>query len=62
MLHIEEQAQYLDGVLQGCCRGRPSVYLGGCIYRTDWDNDRLFNDKAVGQDEEGEARQDRIRG
>ena len=28
----------------------------------DWDKARLFNDKALGQDEEGEVRQDAIRG
>ena len=28
----------------------------------DWDKARLFNDKALGQNEEGEVRQDRIIG
>ena len=27
-----------------------------------WDKAKLFNDKALGQDEDGEARQDMIRG
>ena len=26
MLHMEEQAQYVEGGVAGCCRGIPSVY------------------------------------
>ena len=37
--------------------GRPSVYFVGSVSGTD----RLFNDKALGHDEEGEARQVGIR-
>ena len=59
MLHVEGQAWYLKGGgVTGCCRGRPSVYFEKSVCRTDWDKARLFNDKELGQDEEGEARQD----
>ena len=49
-------------MLTGCCMGRTSVYFGGSICKTDWDKGRLFNDKLLHQDQEGEVRQNGISG
>ena len=58
MMYAWDSLDDYGTLLQGYCRGRPSVYFG----RADLDKAMLFKNKSLGQDEEGEGRQDGIKG